>query len=276
MQGIKVSRPRILRSNADSPLTLDQIRSVAPAVFQESAHPRTSESYAYIPTIRVLELMLEKGFHIHEVAQARPYKRDNDPYVKHMIRMRYPVKAKKVGEVVPEIVLINAHDGTARYYLYGGLYRFICSNGLVVGDTFTKLVVAHRGGDITRNRVLEGSYEIVDKQFPAILSAKEQMEQVILDVKQQIALADTALGLRYPNTVPPFKAEQLLTVRRQEDEYEDLWHVMNRIQENVMEGGFESRSFMFQRRTHIRPVERVTNRVAINRGIWDAAMKMLA
>jgi hypothetical protein len=236
-----------------------------------------SSQYAYIPTIRILETMLAAGFNVHEVAQARPYKREREPYVKHMIRLRMPVKTVKVGEVVPELVLINAHNGTAQYYLYGGLYRFICANGMVVGDTFAKIVVRHTGGEITRNRVLEGSYELVDEQFPAILKAKAAMEQVILNAKQQLALADTALGLRWPNNLyPPFKAEQLLAVRRQEDSPNDLWHVMNRVQENVMEGGYESRSMMTQRRLTARPVERVDNRVKINRGLWDAAMSMLA
>jgi hypothetical protein len=269
----RISRPRITRSNSGNPLTLEQVKTGAPAVFQMSASPNTSSSYAYIPTITVLEKMMEAGYEIHEVAQSRPYKRENEPYVKHMVRLRLPVTTKKVGDVVPELVLVNAHNGTARYYLYGGLYRFVCSNGLMVGDTFASISVAHRGGDITRSRVLEGSYEIVNEQFPAILEARKKMQQVILDIKQQVALADKALSLRYPSLWKAFPAEKLLEIRREQDQGNDLWTVFNRIQENVIEGGFQSQSLL-QRRTTVRPTERVEHRVRINRGLWDAAMEL--
>jgi Domain of unknown function (DUF932) len=273
----KLSRPRILRSQADRPLTLAEIEGCAPAVFAKHPYQGTSPSYAYIPTIDILEKMLAEGFTVHEVAQARPYRRERDPYAKHMLRLRYQDSSslKKVGDVVPELVLVNAHDGTARYYLYAGMYRLICSNGMVVGATFASVVVAHRGGDTTRSRVLEGSYEILNEQFPAVAKAVVDMKKHQLTAPEQKLLAEEALALRYPNMVPPFKAEQLLEVRRPQDASNDTWTVMNRIQENVIQGGFHSRSFLYERQTTIRPVERVNSIVGINRGLWDAAMDLL-
>ncbi len=272
MSAVKMSRPRIARATNDSPLSMEQIRHVAPAVFQMSPYSGMSEKYAYIPTINVLEVLLAEGFTVQEVAQARPYTRDKDPFAKHMLRMRIPQKHKaKVGDVVPEIVLINAHDGTARYYLFGGLFRFICCNGMVSGETIASMTVRHTGGDITRSRVLEGSYKIVEDEFPKMLAQREAMLARELTPNEMVMFAHRALALRYPGTVPPFKAEQLLRVRREVDDANDLWHVLNRVQENIMEGGFESKSFMYNRKTTIRPVERVSARVAINRGVWDLA-----
>jgi hypothetical protein len=273
MQGIKISRPRILRANADRPLTLNEIQGAAPAVFQTAAYHAMSPSYAYIPTINVLEAMLERGFTVYEVAQTRPRKGDRDPYAKHMIRMRYPTEgAPKVGDAVPELVLVNAHDGTARYYLYAGLYRFICSNGMVVGDTFAKIVVAHRGGDITRSRVLEGSYELVNDEVPKVMTAVQAMQRRVMKPEEQLALAERAMELRYPNTVASFAAIELLKIRRQADEADSLWHTFNRIQENVLQGGIAARSVLLGRRSTTRPVERVDSLIGINRRLWDAAM----
>ena len=34
-----------------------------------------------------------------------------------------------------EIVLLNSHDGTSSYQMLAGMFRFVCSNGLVCGDT---------------------------------------------------------------------------------------------------------------------------------------------
>lgn len=272
----KISRPRIMRSKNDRPLNLDEIRGCAPAVFQEAPYHTMSPSYAYIPTIAVLERLLDAGFQVHEVAQTRPYAKDRDPFAKHMLRLRYPAKEVKIGAAVPELVLINAHDGTARYYLYAGVYRFICCNGMIVGDTFAKIVVAHRGGDITKGRVLEGSYEIVDKEMPRVMSMVDDMQARILKREEQAALAQIAWDLRAAGTQPSYQPADLLSPRREEDKSNDLWTVFNRIQENTMQGGMQGRSMLFTRRSIARPIERVNQLVSINRKLWDAAAGLLS
>lgn len=276
MSASKLARPRILRSQNDRPLTLDEIRGCAPAVFQEKAYDAMSPTYAYIPTITVLEKLMEAGFQVHEVAQTRPYKRERDPYAKHMLRLRYPATEKRVGASIPELVLINAHDGTARYYLYAGVYRMICANGMIVGDTFAKVVVAHRGGEITKSRVLEGSYEIIDDEMPRVMKAVTAMQRRRLAPEEQLSLAQTAVALRSKGTVASYTAQDLLASRRTADESSDLWTVFNRIQENVIQGGMAGRSMLFQRRSTARPVERVDQIVGINRKLWDAAMELAA
>lgn len=273
----RITRPRILRAKTDRPLTTNEIRSCAPAVFQEQPAARVSESYAYLPSYEVLTGMLEQGFGVYEVAQARPYKADRDPYAKHMLRLRPPQTKRqvKVNDVVPELVLVNAHDGTARYYLYAGLYRYVCSNGMMVGDTFYSLSVAHRG-QLTRGLVLEGSYKIIKESFPAMLQQVKTMQVATMKVKQQEEFANSAIALRYPGEMTPvFKPSQLLAARRPDDEGNTVWSVLNRVQENIIEGGFASQSFLFARRTTIRPVERVDARVNINRKLWQLAEQYL-
>ena len=269
---VKIARPRVLRSRNDRPLTLDEIRGVAPAVFQTSAAEHMSDNFAYVPTFQILEALLGEGFQCHEVAQSRPYKREKEPYVKHMLRLRYPTeKAPEIGGLVPELVLVNAHNGTSQYYLYGGVYRFICANGMVVGDTFASMHVRHTGGDITRNRVLEGSYEIINEQLPRVMGQVASMQQRVLSLPERTELAGHALALRYPNTVPSFAANDLLITRRLEDEPQDLWTTFNVIQENLTQGGATGRSVLFNQRTTMRPLERVDAMVGVNRKLWDVA-----
>ena len=274
---VKIARPRVLRSKNDRPLTLEEIKGVAPAVFQMSAWHGMSDNYAYIPTIQVLTALLEQGFQCHEVAQSRPHKREREPFVKHMLRLRYPQKeAPKIGGLVPEIVLVNAHNGTSQYYLYAGIYRFICANGMIAGDTFASMAVRHSGGEITRNRVLEGSYEIVNEQVPALLAQVKAMQQRELTGIEREELAAQAMAIRYPNTIPSYSAESLLRVRREEDASANLWTVLNVIQENITQGGSTGRSTLFNRQTTMRGIERVDSLVSVNRKLWDTAAAYLA
>jgi len=272
MSAVKMARPRVLRSKNDRPLTLDEIRGVAPAVFQTQAAAHMSEQFAYVPTFTILEALLAQGFQCHEVAQSRPYKRDREPYMKHMLRMRFPSEgAPTIGGLAPELVLVNAHNGTSNYYLFGGIYRFICANGMVVGDTFASMKVRHSGGELTKHRVLEGSYTIVNEQLPAVLGQVKSMQQRVLTLPERTELAGQALALRYPNTVPSFAANDLLRPRRTQDEADDLWTVFNVVQENVTQGGSSGRSVLFTQRTTMRAVERVDALVGLNRKLWDVA-----
>lgn len=275
MSAVKIARPRVLRSFNDRPLTIDEIRGVAPAVFAPRKALHMSENYAYVPTFQILETLLAAGFQCHEVAQSQPYKKDRAPYVKHMLRMRYPSGAPTVGGLAPELCLVNAHNGTSQYYLFGGVFRFICANGMMVGDTFASMHVRHSGGDITRNRVLEGSYEIINEQLPRIMGQVTTMQQRVLTLPERTELAAHALALRYPHTVPSFAANDLLRTRRPQDEGDDLWTTFNVIQENLTQGGATARSAMFNQRTTMRPLERVDALVGVNRKLWDVAASYL-
>jgi len=276
MTAVKLRNPRVLRSRNDRPLTIEEIRGVAPAVFQTHKALNMSDNYAYVPTFQILEQLFSEGFQCHEVAQSQPYKKDRAPYVKHMLRLRYPTgEAPAIGGLAPELVLVNAHNGTSQYYLMGGIYRFICANGMVVGDTFASMAVRHSGGEITRNRVLEGSYSIINDQLPAVMGQVVNMQGRILTGIEREEMASKALALRYPHTIPSFKAADLLRTRRPQDEGQDLWTTFNVIQENVTQGGSQARSAMFAQRVTMRPVERVDSLVGLNRKLWDVAASYL-
>ena len=51
-----------------------------------------------------------------------------------------------VGTVFPQILLTNSHDGKNSFQFQAGLYRLICSNGLVIADTqFEAVKIRHMG-----------------------------------------------------------------------------------------------------------------------------------
>ncbi|MDV1381624.1 DUF932 domain-containing protein, partial [Klebsiella michiganensis] len=59
----------------------------------------------------------------------------------------------------PEIILLNSHDGSSSYQMIPGMFRFVCTNGLVCGTSFGEIRVPHKG-DIV-GRVIEGAYEVL-------------------------------------------------------------------------------------------------------------------
>jgi Domain of unknown function (DUF932). len=266
-----INSPRMLRTG--QPLTLEQIKSVAPAVFASGPHESRGPRYAYVPTIAPLQTLLDSGWHVYEAAQQRARAADRDPYTKHMLRMRKESLTKHT-DGVPEVILINGHDGSASYRLIAGYFRFVCCNGLMVGSHISSFTVRHTVGPQTSDEVLRAGEKTITEKFPAMMEQMEKWRKITLSDAAAYSLAKTAVQLRYGDTVPPFKPAELLLVRRDADRAPTLWNTLNRIQENIMGGGWETRSAMFGRKSTVRPVERVSAVAKINGGLWDAAFQL--
>jgi hypothetical protein len=264
------SRSPVLRSV--SPLSDDQIRAVAPSIFAEGKHDSRSQRYTYIPTIDVLNGLRNEGFQPFMVCQTRVRDQDKREHTKHMIRMR---PANEItGDDVNEIILLNSHDGTSSYQMLAGVFRFVCQNGMVAGDTVGEVRVPHKG-NIVRN-VINGAFDVLDG-FDLIREQKAGMQAVTLNRDEQTAFARAALTLRYDPTEadssPPITESQLLGARRFEDRHDDLWTTFNRVQENLTKGGLHGRS-RSGRAMSTRAVTGIDQNVKLNRALWVLAEAM--
>ena len=100
------------------------------------------ERYSYIPTAAVLTELRKEGFQPFMVCQTRVRHEDRRDYTKHMLRLRHASQIN--GAEANEIILLNSHDGTSSYQMLAGMFRFVCQNGLVCGDTFADVRVPTR------------------------------------------------------------------------------------------------------------------------------------
>lgn len=262
--------PCMVRS--DSPLTNDDIARVAPSIFAEEAHESRSDRYRYIPTVDVLEALRSEGFMPFMACQTRVRNTDKREHTKHMIRLRHAntIVAKEANE----IILLNSHDGTSSYQMMGGCFRFVCANGLVLGDAAMDQKVRHSGRQDVIGDVIEGAYEVLN-QFQLIEEQRETMKGIQLGGDLQHAFAEAALAYRYdPADGPaPVTASQLLAPRRREDATNDLWSTFNRVQENTIKGGLRGRNKQ-GRRTSTRAVSGIDQDVKLNRALWILAQHL--
>ncbi|MDR8071028.1 DUF932 domain-containing protein [Burkholderia cenocepacia] len=262
---------------ADSPLSDDQIRRVAPSIFADGKHESRSERYTYIPTIEVLRGLRNEGFQPFMACQTRVRHDDRREYTKHMLRLRHANEIE--GEEADEIVLLNSHDGTSSYQMLAGTFRFVCQNGMVAGENVADIRVPHKG-NIVQN-VINGAFHVLDG-FELIREQKNGMRDVSLDRDEQQAFARASLALRYDPTdaeaPAPVTESQLLAPRRFEDRRDDLWTVFNRVQENLTKGGLHGRS-RSGRAMSTRAITGIDQNVKLNRALWmlaDAMRQMKA
>ncbi|EAW4436630.1 DUF945 domain-containing protein [Salmonella enterica] len=259
---------RINQIRRDRPLTHEELMQYIPSVFGEDKHTSRSEKYTYIPTITLLENLRREGFEPFFACQSRvrdPGRRD---YTKHMLRLR---RAGQItGQQVPEIIILNSHGGESSFQLLPGMWRQVCANGLVCGQSFGEIRVPHRG-DIAE-KVIEGAYDVLGV-FERVEEKREAMQSLLLPPPAQQALAKAALTYRFGEEHQPVAATQILTPRRYEDRKDDLWSVFNRIQENLLKGGLPGRTAK-GKRSHTRAVNGIDGDVKLNRALWVMAEQM--
>ena len=141
----------------DRPLTREELFRTVPSVFSENKHASRSERYTYIPTITLLDNLQREGFRPFFACQARVRDEGKREHTKHMLRLRR--EGQITGHQVPEIILLNSHDGSSSYQMLPGLFRAVCQNGLICGESFGEVRVPHKGDVV--GKVIEGAYEVL-------------------------------------------------------------------------------------------------------------------
>lgn len=256
-----------MRSNA--PISLDTIRQNVPSAF--ATRPRedtTSEQYTHINTANILEAMMSSGYGVSRAQQKRTHNKEAMPFARHLLAFR-PLDSfteQRVGDAIPEVVLINGHDGRCAYQLFAGIFRLVCENGMITGDSFAGFRIAHRGNVV--QEVINASEQIW-QMLPKLAEWQDRAAKTVLSSTSQLAFAEDAMKVRF-GTQRPFLSSELLQARRKADEGDDLWRVFNRVQENVMNGGIAGKSAT-GRHVVSKPINRVTKDVMFNQKLWNAA-----
>src|SRR3546814_16788828 len=128
-----------------------------------------------------------------------------------MIRLRHASQSN--GREANEIILLNSHDGTSSYQMLAGMFRFVCQNGLVCGDTVADVRVPHKG-DVAGS-VIEGAYEVL-RGFDRVKESRDAMRAITLNDGESEVFARTAMALQHddPDKPCPLTPSQTLNTRR--------------------------------------------------------------
>lgn len=250
------------------PLSPEVLRQRAPAVFADSAHESRSSTYTFISTATLVDALRSAGFCAVEARQATRAR--SALHARHLIRFRRRFETVALRDAVPEILFLNSHDGTSAYQLRVGLYRAVCTNGLVVSEgTFPVFSVAHRGdivADVVRTALQ------VSERFEALASSVERMERTRLDQLERLAFAREAAALRFRGASEiGLEPSRLLVPRRVEDAGHDLWRTFNVVQENVLRGGIVRRTAS-GRLIRTRAIRAIREDVRLNSALWELAL----
>ena len=215
---------------------IQDIKALAPSVFTEAKAPHLTDKYIQTPTIKVVEDLMNLGWEVTKVQEVRSRKYKG--FQKHLIMFQNPdimIKGANGDDSVPQILLTNSHDGKAAFNFRVGIFRFVCSNGLVISDADFG-VVSIRHMNYTFESLQAKVNEVIEK-LPGLVQKINLFKSTKLTDNQMAEFAQKAATLR---TKAKVSVEELLGVERDADNGNDLWAVFNRVQEKLIGGSFRS------------------------------------
>ena len=232
----------------DSYLSKEQIKALAPVVFAtEPTNKNVSEKYLHVNTETVIDDLAKLGwFPVTAMQRRTKPRKDGTPTIrsKHMISFQNPeliIKGKNGDDAFPRIIVTNSHDGLSSFQFRVGIYRLVCSNGLVVADEeFSAFSIKHKGYTFEE---LQGVVAQAVADLPNKIQVLNKMQARMLTPEEQRQLAIDAMALRSSNPDAKYdeaSIEEVLTATRKEDEGDSLWLVFNRVQESIINGGYSA------------------------------------
>ena len=264
------------------PLSEDELRAQVPSIFAEQADPDVSDRYLFIPTWEILERVMRDTSLVPVRAREVVVREEgNRAYAKHEITLRQqePDREWRVGDSLLECRLTNAHNRSSAYAVDAGLYRFVCSNALLVPSTMMPSIrVRHSGSADMLTEIVDGTWEVLNAA-PQLQERIETYGQTQLAQGEQRAFAKAAAVLRWEDEEKIIVApERLLECKREEDKGDDAWHVLNRVQENLTQGG--QRGLVRTktgrtRRARVRPIKSISEDQRINKALWTLTDELL-
>ena len=260
-------------------LTDEELQRAVPSIFATEAHESRSDRFVPVPTIEVLDGLRKEGFDPFFAQQARTRIEGKAAFTKHMMRLRHRSITNADGEAF-EIVLVNANDGTSSYQMIPGYFRFVCANGLMVGDTFNEIKVRHSGNAI--HDVIEGAFTVLE-DAEEITEQVQSFKAITVSDAERVILAEAAHQLRFPEAhkeegkQAPVTVDQMLRTRRRDDRASDLWTAFNVVQENTIRGGLYGHTRTAEgriRRQRTRAVGGIDQNKALNRALCTLTERM--
>ena len=244
-------------------ITLQELQSVAPSVFNTEKSKKLSDRYTVVPTIDVVNQFINAGWEVSSAKQV-----GSGVYGKHSVRLRNS-ELPKVGDSLLEAIITNSHDGRNKLQVGAGLYRLVCSNGLVVPmQEMVKINQRHMNIQMDEvNQITEKFIEI----SPMIERSVNRMMEKELSMDEKIDFTTKAVGIRWKNTedISTLTLETIVNPLRVDDFENTLWNTFNVVQEKLIRGGFVKQQGRKERT--VKPITSLAMDTMINKKLWELA-----
>ena len=236
--------------------------------------PTLSNKYNLVKTSGLIQQVESLGFKMERFVALKTRKIERRGYQKHRVIFSSPLM-KETSDGVPQLLLTNSHDGSSSVILQLGFFRFVCSNGLVVGSNIVAPIrVRHSGNNFDEKLTI--AINTIVAQAQKLSESIERLKSKTLNGAEIREFQREALQNRLGADI---KIEDFyLPVHREEDKAQDLFTVMNVVQENLIRGG--ARVTILEGETQknkaVRRINSMVGQMELNNMLWNLAEQKVA
>lgn len=255
-------------------LTPEQIKERAPQVYTSAPFDKLSGKYTFLPTFQIVEDMAKLGWLVSDAKTMKSKNVIQKQYGKHMVMFFHPdIHIKDADgniEAYPQILIQNNHRGWGRFKFEIGVFRLVCSNGLVIkSQDFGTFEMRHLGYSFEElKELVEKAIEIL----PDVVQKINTLSHREMTPAEMHSFAEKALKARFgeEKVADSYEIQQVLASVRPEDEGNNLWVCFNRVQEHLIRGGFTSVGADKKER-RVRKISNMLKDVELNQKLWAIA-----
>jgi len=231
-------------------LTMDELKERCSYAFEKApTNPSVTNLYTHVNTEVVINDLAKLGWYPVD-AQQRKSRGGKTIFSKHQIKFQNEdmyLERENGERSYIDIILVNSHDGFTTFRFLVGIFRLICSNGLVIADEqFENIKMRHIGYtfDELRNVITESIAKVnehvgvMNSMVDRTLTQEEKNDLALTAMLTRLGVkpgSEEAKKFNYDEET----IDEILEPKRDEDKGDDLWTVFNVIQEKMISGGFK-------------------------------------
>ena len=252
-------------------LTSTEIAANCPEVYGKP-DSRVSKKYVHIPTSQVIDDLATMGWGVVKAQSRKSRKGSTTGH--HTVTFRNPdISIDRNGDIVyPQIVMSNAHNGLGAFRFMAGLFRMVCSNGLVIAEeSFANMKIRHI--NYTYEEVTKVINKLVEA-LPLTVESMNKMAETKMSQQEMINFAKDAVKSRFTEKQLKniqINYQELIEPTRREDADRSVWSVFNLIQEKIIHGRF---NYVIEDSTRkARPITDFKKDTKVNKELFELAIE---
>ena len=220
-------------------VTIDEVKEfngtryeVSDSYLQTDRHINQSDRYHTIQPASVGSVLAEHNFKLISLLTGRAKHEDKRSFQRTISRYRSE-DAFEIDGVSLDIIYIGKHLGRGCDELILGFFRGTCANQWNAGTNFEVVKIRHTANAV--DGIREGIAALLEQRAKLIETIKK-MQATTLSLGQITELAEKFAEIRLAEVknLVSFDSKELATVRREEDKGNDLFTIMNVLQENAV------------------------------------------
>jgi hypothetical protein len=174
--------------------------------------------------------LVETAVQAAGLAYTKHYQRNTAKQV--VVHFRFTdYEFESVDGLLPQITVINSVDKSSALKIVGGVFRLVCTNGLVAGTIFDSERIIHRQGP-----TFERKYNSLPERIVALIEDTVVAAQAFEELASQELTADQMVAITGNLTMSrkaKAKTIESIETRRIADQGDNVWSLFNLVNENL-------------------------------------------